>query len=229
MKIVNYCFCLLVVSILSCKNEPKDLDSIINKRIDSIAIRHEQRIAESADKIKAFLESGQQGVFEDLSSKTIITASFAIFINCETVNNEQGYSTFNYAIKSFAKNGDNWKIKDEKQIVSDTTDFKTSLPKIKWTDMNKDNEKDILLLMATDERKNEQYTLFLTKNKGQTFVKVEGFEKLYTPVFDPKKKVIVSKNSYSYGESIAFYTIMNDSLHFIEGKDRFFPNKEGDF
>jgi hypothetical protein len=229
MEIVNYCFCLLLVSIVSCKNEPKDIDSIINKRIDSIAIRHEQRMTESADKIKAFLESGQQGVFEDTFSKAIITANFAIFINCETVNNEQNYGTFNYTIKSYTKNRDNWEIKDEKQIISDTTDFKPPLPKIKLEDMNKDNEKDILLLMATDDRKNEQYTLFLTKNKGQILTKVEGFEKLYAPVFDHQKKVIVSKNSYSYGESIAIYTIVNDSLHFIEGKDRIFPNKEGDF
>lgn len=229
MKIVHYCFCLLFVSLLACKNEPKDLHLIINRTIDSIAIRKEQRISVATDKIKAFLESGQQGIFEDASSKTIITANSAIFINCETANNEQGYGAYNYTLKSYTKNRDNWEIKDEKQIIAYNTDFKTNLSKIKLEDMNKDGEKDILLLMAADERNNEHYSLFLTKNKGQTLAKIAGFEKLYTPVFDPDKKAIVSKNSYPYGESIEIYTIVNDSLYFVEGKDRFFPNKEGNF
>jgi hypothetical protein len=209
----------LFLSVFACKNESKDTNSTTNKTIDNQSIIKEKSVNTTFDKIETFLKEGKSGVFEDTCFTAIMDVNHAIFIIGEAINNDKGYGIFNYKVKSYTKNGDNWQIKNEQLITSDSTNYKPDLPEIKLEDINGDGEKDIMLLMASDGRGNQQYTLFLSKNKGQILVKVEGFEELYAPVYDAKRKAIVSTNSYHGGESIDIYTILGDSLHHLESKE----------
>jgi hypothetical protein len=209
----------LFLSLFACKNEAKETNSAANKTIENQSIIKEKSVNSPSDKIETFLKEGKTGVFEDTCFTAIMGTNHAVFILGTAINNENDYGVFNYSIKSYTKNGDNWQVKDEQQVTSDSTNYKPDLPEIKLYDINKDGEKDIMLLMASDGRGNQQYTLFLSKDKGQTLVKVEGFEELYAPIYDAKKKVIVSTNSYNRGQAIDIYTIVNDSLQHLESKE----------
>jgi hypothetical protein len=218
----------LFLSLLACKNEPQTTNSVANKPIEANVLQKAKPISASSDKIEAFLKSGKTGIFEDTCFTAIMDVNHTVFITADTSNYDgSGYQIFNYTIKSYTKNGDNWQIKEEKQ-VSDSTNYKSDLPEIKLEDMNKDGEKDIMLLMAVDGRGNQQYTLFLRKNKGQTLVKVEGFEELYAPTYDAKRKVIVSTNSYHRGQTIDVYKIVSDSLQHLESKEEDFGKHKND-
>ena len=82
--------------------------------------------------------------------------------------------------------------------------------------MDKDGQKDIMLLLAQDGRGNQNYALFLLKAKA--LVEVKGFDELYAPTYDEKKKAIKSTSTHNRGSDVEFYKIVNGQLVKAAGK-----------
>jgi hypothetical protein len=169
------------------------------------------------------LKSGQKGVFGDSIFTAIIENDFAVGITSMVVSDGDNDTELTYKVKTYTKEGGNWKVKEEKEAISNSD----RNPEIKLEDIDKDGQKDIMLLLEGDGRGNEQYRLFLIKNKN--LVDVRGFTELHAPDFDEKKKMISSTSNYHGGNTIEFYKLVKDSVIFVEGVVSGYDREKGDY
>ena len=226
-----FAFSFLIISFLACGNQQQNTPSTsavkATDSIPTVGPTNTQALVSASGKfIDDLLKSGKKGIFEDSTFAAIIEDDFAVGITSATSSSNpyDGYKEFKYKITSYLKYGGDWKIKDEKFVISDSTYYKPSNPEIKLEDMDRDGRKDIMLLFALDGRGNQQYALFLVKNNE--VVEVRGFKEVYAPVYDEKKKVIESTNNYHGGQTKEFYRLVKDSVIFISGIEEL-SGKEG--
>jgi hypothetical protein len=217
MNLVRLALCLLVFFLFACGNSQQNnaaanavvkTDSI--KPLDSIKVENMATTTTSGKSMNELLKSGEKGVFQDSTFAAIIEDDFAVGIRL----NVGGRIYRSYDVTSYLKELGIWKVKEVKTITS-RLDSPDDTAEIKLEDMDKDGKEDIMLLMSADGRGNEQYTLFLIKDKN--LIEVRGFSDLPAPIYDEKKKMISSTSSYHGGSTIEFYRLAKDTVIFVEG------------
>ena len=209
----------IAISFLFCGNKQRDTSSTSWAKVtDSIPSATQTTTQKSVSLLpKSFddlLKNGQNGIFEDSTFSAIIESDFAIKITNPAFENDV-VMEFTYNITVYVKDSGNWKIQEEKKIVSEYTRYKARGSEVKLQDMDGDGSKDIMLLLASDGRGNQNYALFLVK--GKNLIEVKDFEELYAPVYDEKQKMIVTGSIMHGGHTEESYRIVNQSLIFLEG------------
>lgn len=174
----------------------------------------------SGKSIEDLLKSGQKGIFQDSTFAAMIENDFAVGVTSTVVGNDIN-SELTYKATTYMKENGVWKKIEEHGATSDSGND----PEIKLEDMDKDGQKDIMLQLSADGRGNQQYKLFLVKNKK--LVEVRGFQDLLAPTYDEKKKMISTTSSYHGGSTSEFYKLGKDTVIFVEGTKTVNDRKTG--
>ncbi|NDV66714.1 XAC2610-related protein [Bacteroides sp. 224] len=82
---------------------------------------------------------------------------------------------------------------------------------VRFEDFNGDNIKDILIRNKSDVRSNESYYLYLVDTAQNKLTKVEGFEQIKNPAFNPDLNIIVSF-AVSGRDWTSFYEIQDNAI-----------------
>ena len=198
----------------------KDSFPIKEKKVFSNYVVMPSYINAPTQKMLQYLKEGKQGIFGDYRLKAIVMTDYAIFIKSEAFGeSDSGNDEFEYQIVSFVKDNKEWKIHEQKQIVSMKEYYKCCLPRIEIMDVDGDTVNDILVLMSIGGRDTRQYNLFLNKINEKILIEVKGFMRVTTPVYNRKKNLIVSTERYSRGETIEQFRIIKDSLVCIDCRE----------
>lgn len=128
-----------------------------------------------------------------------------------------------YEIEIYQKENGNWKQTGEKKL--ELSEVAVGSFEQRRIDINGDGTKDLLILMDFDGRGNHQFTCFLEDPTTHVFEKVEKFEELYDPEFDPKKKVLQTRNNYHRGATEETFRWEGKKLKFVSGIE-FSPESE---
>jgi hypothetical protein len=121
----------------------------------------------------------------------------------------------------------NYELEKLTPLESDSAYYKSRGSAIKIADMDGDDREDILLLLANDARGNQQYHLFVMKDKK--LGEVKNFSNLYEPVYDKEKQMLVSTKSVHHATYKKSHRLVADSLIFIEKISRVYDRYKKDY
>ena len=135
--------------------------------------------------------------------------------NFMVVVNGSNFSELSYLVLVYKRLTNDGKPVEKRTVISDSKNYKSIKPHVRFEDMDNDGKKDLMLLMANDGYGKKQYKLFSTKDEKLTEIK--GFEDLYSPIYNEKKKAIVSNKGYPGIPLMAFHKIVNGVLVELKG------------
>jgi hypothetical protein len=157
--------------------------------------------------------------FEQADSTLLIVVkpNYALFVFAQqNLDNDELVS---YDITGFQKQNKNWVKTVSEQITNlQISDYFQN----KWRleDIDGDGDKDILLKIYHDGRKNKNYICYLQSLEKQSFIKLNWFSepRFTNPEYDAKSKILSSFIGGSKGATKREFHWQNDSVKFIKGE-----------
>jgi hypothetical protein len=215
MNLITLFFSIFLI--ISCENnKPKEVNQALDTgKIISDSLP-ENEVEFSDINWNFYLKKGN---YEEQDSGILIVVkpNYAIFVFAE--QNLDNDALISYDVTGFQKQNNKWIKTSNEQITHlDVADY----VKDKWRleDIDGDGDKDILLKIYHDGRRNKNYICYLQKPERQAFMKLNWFSepRLTNPIYDPKTKKLSTFIGGSKGATKREFSWQNDSLKFIKGE-----------